>query len=193
MPTSLLLPTLVDERPGVAGDLAQSAAATPGRHPAARCPTARQRGQVDRLVLRASTQVSLEPPPWLELTTSVALGQGDPGQPAGQQPHVVAVVDRERAQVDVPRRDALADQRRRGRQRDRALGDPAARVGAHGPVEREQLLLLGERPDDDALAAGAVDRLEHQLVQVGQHALQASPGRRADASPHWTRIGSSPR
>ena len=37
---------------------------------------------------RASTQVSLDPPPWLEFTTSVALGQGHPGEPARQHPDV---------------------------------------------------------------------------------------------------------
>ena len=51
----------------------------------------------------ASTQVSLDPPPRLELTISSPSGQGHPGQAAGQHPDVVAVVDRERPQVDVPR------------------------------------------------------------------------------------------
>ena len=36
----------------------------------------------------ASTQVSLLPPPWLELTTRRPLGQRDAGEPAGQHPHV---------------------------------------------------------------------------------------------------------
>ena len=57
----------------------------------------------------ARTQVSLDPPPWLEFTTSSPSRQRDPGQPAGQHPHVVAVVDRERPQVDVPRRQRLPD------------------------------------------------------------------------------------
>ena len=36
-----------------------------------------------------------------------ALVEGDPGQPAGQDPHVLAVVDREGAQVDVAAHHAL--------------------------------------------------------------------------------------
>src|ERR1035437_5477223 len=38
--------------------------------------------------------------------------QGDPGQPARQDPHVVTVVDSERPQVDVPRFETLWRQRR---------------------------------------------------------------------------------
>ena len=79
---------------------------------------------------RSSTQVSLDPPPWLEFTTRLPLDEGDPGQPAGQHPDLLAVVDRERAQVQVPRREPAAlDHRGAGRQRDDRLGDPAARVG----------------------------------------------------------------
>ncbi len=68
-----------------------------------------------------------------------ALGQRDPGQPAGQHPDVVAVVDRERAQVDVPRRDRVADQRRDGRQLHHRLRDPAARVGEQPLAQRVEL------------------------------------------------------
>ena len=58
----------------------------------------------------------------------LALGQRDPGQPAGQHPDLVAVVDRERPQVDVPRRDPAADQRRAGGQR-RSAAARSSRAG----------------------------------------------------------------
>ena len=88
---------------------------------------------------RLSTQVSLEPPPWLELTTRLALGQRDAGQAAGQHAHVVAVVDRERAQVDVPGREPVVDLRRHRRQLHDRLRDPAARVVADRLARRLQL------------------------------------------------------
>jgi hypothetical protein len=58
-----------------------------------------------------STQVSLEPPPWLELTIRLPLPQRHPGQSAGQHPDLRAVVDRERPQVDVPGQQLIAELR----------------------------------------------------------------------------------
>ena len=49
------------------------------------------------------TQVSLEPPPWLEFTTSSPSGSATRVSPPGSTQTFVAVVDGERAQVDVPR------------------------------------------------------------------------------------------
>ena len=49
-----------------------------------------------------STHVSFEPPPWLEFTTRLPSTQRHPGQAAGKHPDSVAVVDRERPEVEVP-------------------------------------------------------------------------------------------
>ncbi len=96
------------------------------------------------------------------------LGQRHPGQAAGQQPDIVAVVDRERPQVDVAGLQPFPDQHRRCRQAHRPLRDPAARVGRHHAVQFGQRLLVGVRPDDDALAAGPVHRLEHEMAQLAE-------------------------
>ena len=59
-----------------------------------------------------------------------ALGQRDAGEAAGQHVDLVAVVDGERAQVDVARLDgAVLHHRRAGRERDDRLRDPRPRVG----------------------------------------------------------------
>ena len=83
----------------------------------------------------ASTQVSFDPPPWLELTTSAPSGSATRVRPPGSSQTSLAVVDRERPQVDVPRRQRLVDQHGRGGQRHRPLRDPAARLGRHAGVQ----------------------------------------------------------
>ena len=60
-----------------------------------------------------------------------ALPQRDPGQPAGQHLDLLAVVDRERPQVDVPGHQPVVDLGRGGRQQHHLLRDPAPRVGQH--------------------------------------------------------------
>ncbi len=119
----------------------------------------------------ASTQVSLEPPPREEFTISSPSRERDPGQAAGQHPDPVAVVDRERAQVDVPRTELAVDEGRHRRQLDDRLGDPGARVVHHLGPQLVELGPVAPRTDHDALAAGAVDRLEHQLVEPVQDLL----------------------
>ena len=58
------------------------------------------------------TQVSFDPPPWLEFTTSWPSGKRDAGQPARKHPDVLAVVHRERAEVGVARAHPVLDERR---------------------------------------------------------------------------------
>ncbi len=101
----------------------------------------------------------------------LALGQRDPRQPAGQHPHARAVVDGEGPQVDVARPELAVDERRhRGELHDR-LGDPGAGVGQDLAAQLVELGARGPRPDHDPLAAGPVDRLEHQLVETVQDLL----------------------
>ena len=70
----------------------------------------------------------LRPAALARVHDQAALRQRDPGQPAGHDPDPLAVVDRERPQVEVARAHRVVDVGRRGRQRDRLLRDPAARV-----------------------------------------------------------------
>ena len=75
----------------------------------------------------------------------LALGQRDPGQAAGQHPDVVAVVDRERAQVDVPRRAAG----RRSASARWTAARPAARssrAGRRARCSRSVVELRSRRP-----------------------------------------------
>lgn len=102
----------------------------------------------------------------------VALLEGDPGQAAGQDPDVVAVVDGEGTQVDVAGRHAFAREGRGGGQGDGALGDETARVLADGLAGPLQGFAVGLRPDDDALAAGPVDGLHDEPVDLVEDGLQ---------------------
>ena len=113
----------------------------------------------------ARTQVSLEPAAAGGVHDQLALGQGDPGQAAGEHPHPLAVVDRERPQVDVPGTEPAVHEGRHRRQLHDGLGDPGARVVEHLGAELVELGPGGDRADDDALAARPVDRLEHELVE----------------------------
>ena len=59
-----------------------------------------------------------------------------------------------------------------GRQRQRGLGDVVAGVGEDAQAEFLDLGLGGCRPDQHPVAAGAVDFLHHQFVQVLQRVLE---------------------
>ena len=117
----------------------------------------------------ASTQVSLEPPPREEFTISSPSASATRVSPPGSTQTRLAVVDRERPQVHVPRGQRAVHEGRHRRELHDGLGDPRPRVGEHlGP----QLVQLGAgcaRADHDALAARPVDRLEHQLVEPVEH------------------------
>ena len=114
----------------------------------------------------ASTQVSLEPPPREEFTISSPSASATRVRPPGSTHTRCAVVDRERPQVDVPRRRA-------GRRRTSApstAARPAGRSTTRGSSSTlarssSSSALVAPRADHDALAARPVDRLEHQLVE----------------------------
>ena len=65
----------------------------------------------------------------------------------------------------------VVDPGRRRREGDDPLGDPVAGVGLHLERQLVELGPGGGRADDQALAAGAVDPLEHQLVAARQRVL----------------------
>jgi hypothetical protein len=80
--------------------------------------------------------------------------------------------EHEGPQVDVARRDAALDEGRAGRQRQRRLRDVAFRVGDELACGSLDLGLGGGRPDQHAVAAGAVHFLDHQFGQVREHVGQ---------------------
>ena len=123
--------------------------------------------------------MSLVPPALRAVDHQAPPRQGHPGQAAGQDLDLLAVED-ERPQVDVPALEVAVDERRVLAQRDRRLGDVAARVGLD--LARELLALRGRggRADQHAVAPRAVDRLDHQLVQVGQDVLPVRRHQRAE-------------
>ena len=91
------------------------------------------------------TQVSLLPPPWLELTTSEPFDQGRARQAAGQHPGRLAADD-VRPQIDVPGRQPLVGPGGAGGQRDHRLGDVVARVGPDLVAELGPLRGAGRAP-----------------------------------------------
>ena len=81
----------------------------------------------------------------------------------------------------MPRRELAADQGRHRAQLHHRLGDPAAGVLQQPGAQLLDLLRGCPRADDDALAAGAVDRLHHEFVEPVEHLLAmtgvfAAPG-----------------
>ena len=104
----------------------------------------------------------------------LALGQRDAGESARQHPDVLAVVHREGAKVGVARAHPVLDERRDGREHDDRLRDPAARVGEQPLPELVELGGRGIRPDDQPLAARAVDGLDHELVEPVEHLFEGA-------------------
>ncbi len=67
---------------------------------------------------------------------------------------------------------AVLDERRDGREHDHRLGDPAAWIGLQALAQRVELGGRRVGADDQALSAGAVDRLDHELGQAVQHLFE---------------------
>ena len=70
------------------------------------------------------------------------------------------------------RGQVLADQHRRGGQRDRPLRHPVPGMRRHLLAQRGQGALVRVRADDDPAAARAVHGLQHELVEPAQHPVQ---------------------
>ena len=130
----------------------------------------------------SSTQVSLVPPPWLELTTRDPRLSATRVNPPGTMRMRSRPVKHERPQVDMARRDALLDAGRAGRERQRRLRDEVLGVRLELGAERRDGRLVGFRADQHAVAAGAVDLLDDEILDVVEHigkvlGLAAAPGR----------------
>ncbi len=113
----------------------------------------------------SSTQVSLVPPPWLELTTREPLRSATRVRPPGARRMRIAE-QHERTQIEMARRDALVGDGRTGRERERRLGDVVAGLCGELLGEGFALLLRRGRPDEHAVAAGAVHLLDDQRRDV---------------------------
>ena len=70
------------------------------------------------------------------------------------------------------RAEPVFDERRNRRQLHDRLRDPAARIGSQRRAQRIQCLVRRVRPHDQPLAAGAVDGLDHQLVEPVEHLFE---------------------
>ena len=95
----------------------------------------------------------------------MAFGQCDAGEPAGEHPHVGAVVDRKRAKVGVAGPEAVVGQGGDGGELDHRLSNPAAGVPLEGRAQIAQLAGGGVGPHEDSFPSGAIDRLDHQFVE----------------------------
>ena len=109
------------------------------------------------------------PPPWLELTTSDPSVSATRVSPPGTILHAVGARQHEGPQIDVARRNAAVERGRAGRQRQRRLGDVIGRIGLQLGGEHFALRGAGVRADQHAVAARAVDLLDHQLVEPFEH------------------------
>jgi hypothetical protein len=134
------------------GPVSTSAAtARPPRRPARRGPRRQHPG-----VLRAAALTGIDHPR--------ALDQGHPRQAAREHPHLIAVVDRERSQVDVARSQRAFDLRRHRREFHHRLRNPASRIVADLPGGGGQVFRGSVRAEHDAVTTGPLDRFEHQFV-----------------------------
>ena len=84
-----------------------------------------------------------------------ALGQGDPGEPAGQHPHLLAVVHREGAQVEVAGRSRPSTRVGAGREGHDRLGDVAPGVDLDERRGRPRALRRWRRAEHQPVATGA--------------------------------------
>ena len=142
---------------------------------------------------QASTQVSLLPPPCDELTTSEPGPERRPREAAGDDAGRVGAGEHERAQVDVAAAQLAVDEGRVPRERDRGLGDVVARLGDDQAPELVALLRRRRGADQHPVAAGLVDRLDDELLEVVEDVRPGRPRRLRGRSARCSRIGSSPR
>ena len=126
----------------------------------------------------STIQVSLLPPPCEELTTSEPFTQRNARQAAGRDVGLWPAED-EWTQIDMTRLDAVADESRHGGQRYHRLRDEIARRGLQLRGELIALALARRRPHEHSVAAGAVDGLDHQRIQMMQEHARAVRARAA--------------
>ena len=140
----------------------------------------------------ASTQVSFEPPPCDEFTTSEPAPQRDARQAAGQHPGI-APGDREGTQVDVARFHAVIAQRRTDREPDHRLADVVRGIGLEPVAELVEFGLACVRADQQAIATRLGHRLHHQLVQMIASVYASPSGSAQIRVSTFCRMASSPR
>ena len=128
---------------------------------------------VDAPAVSLDTQVSLVPPPWLELTTSEPSLSATRVSPPGTTRTPSAPGQHVGTQVDVARREA-ARRRSTGTVDSASVGWAMKSSGsALSLAANSAHLRLGRvRPDQHAVAARAVHLLDHQLVEIVEHVLE---------------------
>ena len=117
----------------------------------------------------SSTQVSLVPPPWLELTTSEPFFSATRVSPPG----TMRIRRCPTARTGAGRHGAARcpSSTQVGQVESASVGCAMKFVGSALSLARNAAIvgLVGLRPDQHAVAAGAVDFLHHQLVEVVEH------------------------
>ena len=138
-----------------------SAGHAPRPHPA----LPRGRGERER-AYPSSTQVSLVPPPWLELTTREPSLRATRVRPPGTMRIWSAPESTKGRRSTWRGATPGGDEGRAGRERQRRLGDEAVRRVAELAGEILELALRRMRADQHAVAARAVDLLHHELGRL---------------------------
>ena len=133
------------------GSLAPRPARPSGR-PAPRCPWSRRRARSSRSARPRPSATRVRPPGSTQTRLPSLTANGRRSTWRGPHPAV--------------------DERRHGATAGRPAGR-SRRAGRPAPCARSSSssAAVGARADHDALAAGAVDRLEHQLVEAVEHLL----------------------
>ena len=123
----------------------------------------------------------------------VTFAERDPGQAARQHPHPVPVVDGERPQIDVARRQA-SRRSAPGRWTARPAAAPSSSSGCAASLARDhrEVTLVGARADHDAAAPGAIHGFQHQAGRPIEHPAQHL-GIVEPVGLDVGRIGASPR
>ena len=121
----------------------------------------------------SSTQVSLVPPPWEELTTSEPSRSATRVRPPGTMVTSRPESTKGRRSMCRGARPLLGEGGAGG-QRQGGLGDVALGRGDDLAAEGLDLGLGGGGADEHAVAAGAVDFFDHELGQVREHVVAES-------------------
>ena len=111
-------------------------------------------------------QVSLVPPPCDEFTTSEPSCSATLAQ---RRDLDILPVENERTQIDMPRHDVVADDRRAARERDHGLCDEFARIGADGFGKAHAFSGCRIRSHQHAVAARLIGILDDEFVEMVEH------------------------
>ena len=178
----LLLPSCMGSGPS-AGAVVGAIGAPPGAERSGRVLPASVRVGEHPRVLRPAALAGVH--------DQAALRERDARQATGHHPDVAAVVHRERPEVEVARPHPAVDERRRGRERDRLLRDPAARVGADTWRGARRASLRWRAARSRARSRRSRRRACRPVGRRARRPTRTRRDRRAGTSRRWR--GSAPR